>query len=148
MQLLLPTLLSVVVLFAQSASQQTASTAVGLQGLYYISDGESLTEVRSNTEHVPADRWAAFYMKKGASGTETSQRWGVEIQTSGSEVMQSVVTRQKFERTYAKWCGCEWGSNTFFNVIAPVAMTKSSPALSAGKAEVLMKAQNIGDRIA
>src|SRR5215467_777744 len=130
MQLLSRALLIVIVLFSQSASILTPSTAAGLQGLSYISNGQSLTEVRLDPEHVQADRWAAFYFKKDASGSEASQRWGVEIQTSPAEVMKSVVTSQEFERTYAKWCGCEWGSNTFFNVIAPVAMTKSSPALS------------------
>jgi cell division septation protein DedD len=147
MRLLLPTLLTVVLLFSQAGLSPTASAAVGVQGLYYISDGQSLTEVRSDPEQVQADRWAAFYFRKGTSGPDASQRWGLEIQTSPAEVMKSVVTSQEFERAYAKWCGCEWGSNTFFNVIAPVALTKSSPALSAGKAEIIIKAQNIRDRI-
>ena len=147
MQLLSRTLLSVV-FFAQSTSKVTGSAAAGGQELYYISDGQSLTEVRSDPEHFQAVRWAAFYFKKGASSSVTTLRWGVEIQTSPAEVMKSVVASQKFERTYEKWCGCEWGSNTFFNVIAPVAITESSSALIGGKAEVIIKAQGIGGRLA
>jgi cell division septation protein DedD len=147
MQLLSLTLLTVVVVFVQSTPKVTASATTGGQGLYYISNGQSLTEVRSEPEHVQAERWAAFYFRKGASSSVLSQRWGLEIQSSPAEVMKKVAESQKFERTYEKWCGCEWGSNTFFNVIAPVAMTKSSSALSAGKADVIIKAQGIGNRI-
>src|SRR5579863_4091114 len=121
MRLILPTLL-VVVLFSQSASRLTATTAARGQGPYYVFDGQSVTEVPRIPDDGQADRWAAFYLKTGASGSLAAQRWGAEFQSSPVEVMESVVTNQEFQRTYAKWCGCEWGSDTFFNVIVPVAI--------------------------
>src|SRR5436305_10549313 len=106
MQLLPVTVLIAVVAFAQSSSKAIALPAAGSPGLYYVSNDQSLTEVRSDPQHVQADRWAAFYFKKGASSAVTSQRWGVEIQSSAAEVMKSVAASQKFERAYEKWCGC------------------------------------------
>ena len=117
------------------------------QGLYYVYNGASLTKVQSDPVHAQADRWAAFYFRKGASSFVISQRWGLEIQSTPAEVMKSVEARQKFERIYEKLCSCEFGSDTFFNVIAPVALTKSSADLSAGKPELVVKAKSVGNRI-
>jgi hypothetical protein len=115
------------------------------QSYYYVFDGNSLSLVRQDPTNVSAPKWAAFYFKKGRSA-EINNRWGLSEKKTPAEVLKSVESNQKFERQYEKWCGCEWGEETFFNVIAPVAMRDSGRiALDPLKVQLLNKTHDTWD---
>jgi hypothetical protein len=114
------------------------------QSYYYVFDGNSLSLVRQDPTNVSAPKWAAFYFKKGRSA-EINNRWGVSEKKTPAEVLKSVESNQKFERQYERWCGCGWGEETFFNVIAPVAMRESPATLDPLKINLLNKAHETWD---
>jgi hypothetical protein len=100
-----------------------SATAQAAQS-YWVFDGTSLSVVHRDPATVQAPEWAAFYFRKSAPAGTMSQRWGIDTGKSAAEVLRKVAANQRFERQYEKWCECSWGSNTFFNVIAPVALSK------------------------
>src|SRR5579872_101376 len=116
---------------------------------YYVFDGNNMSTVFDSPQNAHVDQWAAFYFKRGASVSVLSQRWGMDLGSSPSEVIAKVEKNQKFEKRYEKWCGCSWGSDTFFNAAVPVAMVKeaSSARLTAKQSEILDKLHTGWDRL-
>lgn len=106
---------------------------------YWIFDGRSLTLVQRDPSSARATEWAAFYFRKAAPAGTMSQRWGIDTASGPAAVLKKVQANQKFERYYEKWCGCSWGQDTFFNVVAPVALEKPS-----GITDFLSARQNAG----
>ena len=126
--------------------QGNAPAQVTEQGLY-VYDGHYLVFIHSDPDRVHVDQWAAFYFKKGGSTSLMSERWGMETKKSRAEVMKSVEENQKFEHIYEKWCGCDWGTDTFSNVVAPVAMTKSALEFSIKQHQISDEVHGIWDRV-
>jgi hypothetical protein len=123
-----------------------ASPSWGLNS-YYAFDGSSLRLVQGDPSEAHVNQWAAFYFKKGASTSEISQRWGMDLQDSPEAVVRNVESNQKFEKRYEKWCACTWGSDTFFNVAAPVAMLKEASSFNPKQLEIIAKAHEGWDRL-
>ena len=138
-------LINMTFVFALLLQGKNAPAQVTGQGLY-IYDGQYLIVIHSDPDRVHVDQWGAFYFQKGASTSSMSQRWGMETKNTPAEVMKSVEASQKFERTYEKWCRCDWGTDTFFNVIAPIAMTKSALDLSPKQHQMSDQVHGIWDR--
>jgi hypothetical protein len=133
-----------------------ASGRAAAQNHYYASDGVNIMLVQRPPETARVTEWAAFYYKKGQPAGEMSARWGIETKNSPAAVMRSVDANQRFERSYEKWCGyvlprdtCSWGENTFFNVMAPVALVKpESAGLSARQKQALDRMHEAWDSLA
>ena len=106
---------------------------------YYVYDGKSFSQVEGYPHSNPPRKWAAFYFKEGAPTSDPRKRWGETERSSAADVMKAVESDQKFQRRYEKWCGCSWGQNTFFNVIAPIAVYDNSTIGNARMRNILDK---------
>jgi hypothetical protein len=134
------------VLSLSTAAMALQSGASG-QSYYYVFDGNSLSLVQQDPTNVSAPKWAAFFFLKGRS-TAISNRWGMSEKNTPADVLKSVESSQQFERSYEKWCGCDWGEETFFNVIAPVAMMDTGKvALDPLKVQLLNKTNEAWDNV-
>jgi hypothetical protein len=139
----------ILVVLVGALSSAAALKALPAQGspqnFYYVFDGQSLTLVQQDPTNVSAPKWAAFFFLKGRS-TAISNRWGMSEKSTPADVMKSVESSQDFERSYEKWCGCDWGEETFFNEIAPVAMVDSGKvAVDPLKIQLLNKTNDTWD---
>jgi hypothetical protein len=124
------------------------SEGAAMEQSYWVYDGTSLNIVHRDPSGVVAAEWAAFYFRKSAPAGTMSQRWGVDTRDSAEGAVRAMQANQKFERQYEKWCECSWGQDTFFNAIAPVAISRpATPHLNTRQAELLSKAHGVWDRM-
>lgn len=121
---------------------------------FYILDGQQIRMVPGDPATVYPDLWAVFYFRQGVATDTSSNRWGMDVGSTAENVRQAVERSQKFEKRYEKWCGCSWGTNTFFNPLYPIAITSSSSTryrftsyFSAYKIELLKTSRGVLDRI-
>ena len=116
---------------------------------YYVYDGRTLSEVRDDPSRITVDQWLLLYFKKGASTESMSAQWGMGLEKTPEAVLNSVEKNQKFERHFEKWCQCTWGSDTFFNVVAPVATVQKASDFNRHQLAILIlsKAHGGWDRI-
>jgi hypothetical protein len=115
---------------------------------YYVFDGAALTTIHDDPNRITVDQWAAFYYVRDAPKDTLSGRWGASFGSSPEEVLEDVASNQKFERRYAKWCGCgENNKYTYSNELAPVATLKKAFALNPMYAEMLDRVHADWDRV-
>jgi hypothetical protein len=133
---------TVVAAFSFQREVATQSSSV-----YFVYDGTSLTRVTGNPRRSPATEWGAFYFPRGVSPTDPAKRWGLDLKKSPGDALKAVAANQKFEKKYERWCGCDWGRNTFSNAVAPVAMVKKAAAFNPKQAQLLSKAHAVWDKV-
>jgi hypothetical protein len=115
--------------------------------VFYISDGVHLHLVHGTTTQMSVEQWAAYYFKKDSPSNLPSRAWGMATARTAEAVLRHVESDQKFERHFEKWCGCSWGTDTFFNVVAPVALILKPVRDGARTKKIVETLHSTGDRL-
>jgi hypothetical protein len=96
---------------------------------YYVYDGRSLQRVdHADPAAVRVKEWRVWLYRKGqrAGGPDY---WGAIRGASASSVMAHLERDQVFERYWERWCRCDWGAETHFNPLGPIAIMEPPPGV-------------------
>ena len=117
---------------------------------YYVFDGRNLHVMDDRPIQASYVRWQIWlypehvHIPLHTTGLAYS-RWGLFEGRSAENVMQQLETFQRFEKAYLNFFGPdEWGRNTFFNPVGPIAITNE--VVENESAEALYLSQ-LNDRI-
>jgi hypothetical protein len=110
---------------------------------FYTWDGSNLREVYDKPSNVHADHWEIWLYKRDAAHNERN-RWGSLEKDTADAVKKELQSSQKFEKRYEAFFHLGWGTETYFNPSAPIAVTKKS---NFGGQMTISSTENIYDKL-